>query len=243
VFSLFLLLYVVLLPLIAVGHFKDRIFGSWMFLLLVGSFGCLIVPFSGLLLWNRWMLMLVFPFTFFAVEGLWKVAKCGEAFSVSRFFGWFKLPRKVGIGLSMLSVVIGGLFMAWPLVDGKYGVIGVEGTFRYVPSTMQSSSVPVRDTEGVIEAFEWLNEHMTSDSSVLVHDVFQFWSQLYLDESHAAVFFDNDLEKASQFALENGFTAAYLVWWKEDIGWYNLRLSNDCVSVFEFGRISVYQMV
>ena len=243
VFSLFLLLYVVLVPLIVVGHFKDRVLGSWTFLLLIGSFSCLLLPFSALLLWNRWMLMLIFPFTFFAVNGLWKVAKCSEAFSVSRFFGWFKLPRKVGIGLSLLSVVIGGLFMAWPLVDGKYGVIGVEGTFRYVPSTMQSSSVPVRDTEGVIEAFEWLNEHMTSDSSLLVHDVFEFWTMLYLEKSNTAIFFDNNLEEASNLAIENGFETAYFVWWNEDIGWYNLRLSNDYVSVFECGRISVYQMV
>jgi len=243
VFSLFLLLYVILLPLIAVGHFKDRIFGSWTFLLLIGSFSCLIVPFSALLLWNRWMLMLVYPFTFFAVNGLWKVAKCGEAFSVSRFLGWFKITKKVGIGLSLLSVVVGALFMAWPLVDGKYGVIGVESTFRYVPSTMQCSSVPLRDTEGTIEAFEWLNANMNSDSSLLVHDVFQFWSQLYLDGRYCTVFFDSDLEKASELALENGFTTSYLVWWNEDIGWYNLRLSNDWVSVFDCGRISVYQMV
>jgi len=243
VVSLFLLLYVVLLPLIMVGYFKDRIFGSWTFLLLIGSFSCLIVPFSALLLWNRWMLMLVFPFTFFAVNGLWKVTKCGKALSLSRFFGWLKITRKLGIGLSLLSVVVGGLFMAWPLVDGKYGVIGVEGTFRYVPSTMQSSSVPVRDTEGTIEAFEWLNANMNSDSSLLVHDVFQFWSQLYLDGRYCTVFFDSDLEKASELALENGFTTSYLVWWNEDIGWYNLRLSNDWVSVFDSGRISVYQMV
>jgi len=243
VFSLFLLLYVVLVPLIAVGHFKDRVLGSWTLLLLVGSFSCLLLPFSALLLWNRWMLMLVFPFTFFAVEGLWKVAKCGEALSLSRFLGWFKLPRKVGIGLSLLSVVVGGLFMTWPLIDGKYGIIGVEGTFRYVPSTMQSSSVPLRDTESTIEAYEWLNANMNSDSSLLVHDVFLYWTQLYLDDNHHAVVFYNDLEKATEFALENGFTTAYLVWWNEDIGWYTLNLSDNYISVFASGRISVFQTV
>jgi len=108
---------------------------------------------------------------------------------------------------------------------------------------MQSSSIPVRDTEGVIEAFEWLNEHMTSDSSLLVHDVFEFWTMLYLEKSHTAIFFDNNLEEASRIAIENGFETAYFVWWNEDIGWYNLRLSNDYVSVFECGRISVFQLM
>jgi hypothetical protein len=243
VFSLFLLLYVVLVPLIAVGHFKDRVLGSWTILLLIGSFSCLILPFSGLLLWNRWMLMLVFPFTFFAVEGLWKVTKCGKALPLSRFFGWLKITKKVGIGLSLLSVVVGGLFITWPLIDGKYGIIGVEGTFRYVPSTMQSSSVPLRDTESTIEAYEWLNANMNSDSSLLVHDVFLYWTQLYLDDNHHAVVFYNDLEKATEFALENGFTTAYLVWWNEDIGWYTLNLSDNYISVFASGRISVFQTV
>ncbi len=243
VLSLFLLLYLVLLPLIAVGHFKDRVLSSWTLVLLIGSFSCLIVPFAALLLWNRWMLMLVVPFTFFAVEGLWKLATCGRALSPSRFLGWLKVPKKVGIGLSLLSVVVGCIFITWPLIDGKYGIIGVEGTFRYLPSTMQSSSVPLQDSEGTIEAYAWLNSHMNDTSSLLVHDVFEFWTMLYLDQSHTAILFDSDLEAASNLAVENGCQEAYFVWWNQDIGWYNLRLSNDWVSVFDSGRISVYQMV
>jgi len=210
VFSLFLLLYVVLLPLISVGYFKDRVFGSWMFILLVGAFGCLVVPFSALLLWNRWMLMLVFPFTFFAVNGLWRVSKGGEAFS--RFLGWFKITKKVGVGLALVSVVVGALFMCCPLVDGKYGVIGWGSTFKYVPSTMQSSSVPLRDTEDTIKAFEWLNTNMNNESSLLVHDVFEFWTLLYLKEDHTAIIFDNNVEAASNLAVENGFKTAYMIW-------------------------------
>jgi hypothetical protein len=243
VLSMFVLLYVALLPLVAVGHFKDRVLSSWALILLLGSFSCLIVPFSALLFWNRWILMLVFPFTFFAVEGLWKIKNCGKASFPSKFFGWLTVPKKVAIGLSLLSVVVGCLFMTWPLIDGKYGIIGVEGTFRYIPSTMQSSSVPLQDTEGTIEAYTWLNSHMEDTSSLLVHDVFEFWTMLYLDQCHTAILFDNDLEAASDLAVENGCQEAYFVWWNQDIGWYNLRLSNDWLSVFDSGRITVYQMV
>jgi hypothetical protein len=129
------------------------------------------------------------------------------------------------------------------LVDGRYGVIGWEGTFKYIPSTMQSSSIPLRDTEGVIEAYEWLNANMNSDSSLLVHDVFEFWSLLYLKDEFAAVVFDNDLEAAANLAVESGYEVAYFVWWNEDIGWYNLRVSDDWVSVFDNDRISVYKIV
>jgi len=241
--SLFVLLYAIILPLISVGYFRDRVLNMWTGLLLVGALGCLAAPFSALLLWGRWMLMLVFPFTFFAANGLWKVTKSLESVSVSRFSGWFKVTKKVGIGLALASIIVGGLFMIWPLVDGKYGVIGWEGTFKYVPSTMQSSSVPLRDTEGVIEAYRWLNGNMDGDSSLLVHDVFEFWTLLYLNHDYTAYVFDSDLEAASSRAVDEGFGSAYFVWWNEDIGWYNLRLRDDWVSVFDSGRISVYKIV
>ncbi|MCW4015253.1 MAG: hypothetical protein NWF06_02685 [Candidatus Bathyarchaeota archaeon] len=240
--SLFILLYIVSLPLVIVGYFKDRFFSFWTLLLMVCSFSCLILPFSAVLLWGRWMLMLVYPFAFFAANGLWKIAKCGKAFGVSRFFGWLKVTKKAGIVLSLASILIGLLFMSWPLVDGKYGVIGWGNTFKYVPSTMQSSSVPLCDTEGTIEAFEWLNTHMTNDSSLLVHDVFKFWTMLYLDQSQTAILFDNNLEEASNLAVEQGFESAYFVWWNQDIEWYNLQYSTDWVSVFDSERISVFQI-
>ncbi|HDQ06997.1 MAG TPA: hypothetical protein ENN36_09815 [Candidatus Bathyarchaeota archaeon] len=243
VFSLFVLLYLVLLPLIAVGYFKDRVLGAWTFLLMVGAFGCLVVPFAALMLWNRWMLMLVFPFTFFAVEGLWNVIKGGRAVGVSRFLKWFKITKTVGVGLVLASVIVGALFMVHPLADGKYGIVGWESTFRYVPSTMQSSSVPLQDTEGTVEAFKWLNSNMDGDSVLLAHDVFSFWTLLYLDEDHSAIVFDHDLEAAATLAVDEGFDSAYFVWWNEDIGWYNLRLQDDWVSVQDFGRISVYKIV
>ena len=104
--------------------------------------------------------MLVFPFTFFAVNGLWNVTKSLRGVSISRFLGWLKVTRNIGVCLALVSIIFGALFMAFPLVDGKYGVVGWGGTFKYVPSTMQASSVPLRDTAGVIEAYSWLNNNI-----------------------------------------------------------------------------------
>jgi len=82
---------------------------------------------------------------------------------------------------------------------------------------MQSSTVPLQDTEGTVKAIEWLNRHMTDSSSVLVHDVFFFWTELYLDENHVVIFFTKDMDAASNLALENGFNSLYFIWWNEDI--------------------------
>lgn len=133
--------------------------------------------------------------------------------------------------------------MVYPLVDGRYGIIGWGGTFKYVPSTMQTSSVPLQDVDGVTYAYKWLNENMDDNSSLLVHDVFDMWSMLYLDDDLRGYLFDFDVEQAKNRALSDGYSSVYFIWWNEDIGWYNLRMQNDWNSVQDYGRISVYQLV
>ena len=154
-----------------------------------------------------------------------------------------RISRKSAIGISFVTVLLGSLFMTWPLISGKYGLLGASTTWKYFPSTMQSSTVPLQDTEGTVKAIEWLNRHMTDSSSVLIHDVFFYWTELYLDKNHIVVFFTNNLEAALNLALENGFNSLYFVWWNVDIGWYGLTVPNDFVSVFDSGRISVFQIL
>ena len=240
--SLFVLLYAALLPLIAVGIFKDRTLNIWTFLLLVGSFSCLIVPTAALLLWTRWMLMLIAPFTYFAANGLWKVTKSLEGIPVSRYLGWLKITKKIGYALLLIFLIMGGLFMIYPLSDDGTGLFNWSGSFKYFPSTMQTSSVPLQDTQGVIEAYNWLNNNMDNNSSLLVHDTFEFWTMLYLDKDNVAFLFNSDIEAASDLAVTEGFDSAYFVWWNEDIGWYNFEISNEWDSVYEYGRISVYKI-
>ena len=241
--SLFVLLYLVWLPLVLVGFFRDDVLDAWTILLFVGSFSCLIIPFGALNLWNRWMFMLVYPLTFYAVNGLWKALKSQDkgVASVLKWMNWIKVSKKGAIRISLITVLLGSLFMTWPLIFGSIGLFCIPTTCRYVPSTMQSSSLPLQDTEGTVEAVEWLNRHMAVGSSVLVHHVFFFWTKLYLDENHVVVLFTNNLEAALNLALENGFNSIYFVWWNEDIGWHGLTVPSDFVPVFESGRISVFE--
>ena len=160
-----------------------------------------------------------------------------------RWMSWIRISGKSVIGISLVTVLLGSLFMSWPLISGRYGLFGIPTTWKYFPSTMQSSTVPLQDTEGTVKAVEWLNRHMTDGSSVLVHDVFFWWTELYLDENHVVIFFTSNLEAALDLALEKGFNSLYFIWWNEDIGWYGLTVPSDFVSVFESGRISVFQIL
>jgi len=239
--SLFILLYAVLLPLIAVGIFKDRTLNLWTLLLLVGSFSCLIIPTAALLLWARWMLMLIIPFTYFATNGLWKVTKSLEAISISTHLGWLKITKKIGYTLMLIFLIMGGLFVSWPLTENGHGLVNWSGSFKYFPSTMQTSSIPLQDTPAVTEAYSWLNSNMNNASSLLVHDTFEFWTLLYLEKNHAAYLFDHDLNNSLKSAQADGYKQIYFVWWNKDINWYNIDISDDWTSVYNSERISVYQ--
>ena len=238
---LFFLLYAVLIPLIAVGIFKDRILNLWTFLLLIGSFGCLIIPMAGILLWARWMLMLIIPFTFFAANGLWKVTKSLEGVSITKHLGLLKITKKINYALLLIFLILGGLFMSWPLSDTGQGLVNWSGSFKYFPSTMQTSSIPLRDTEPLIEAYEWLKNNMNTTSVLLVHDTFEFWTLLYLENSQVAYLFDHNLEDALNSAQNDGYQQIYFVWWNQDIKWYNIEIPNNMNPTQTFDRISIYQ--
>jgi len=225
VLFLFVMLYGVWLPLVLLGFFRDRVLDGWIVLLLVGSFSCLVTPFCALDLWNRWMFMLAYPFSFYAANGIEKVF-------VKFHFKWFVC---VDVGL---VVLFGVLFMVLPL---EHAVFYSSWTCSYLPSSMLQSTVPLEDVDGVVNCFEWLNRNMGVGSCVLVHHCFLWWAKLYLDENFTIVYFSMNLSRGLEVALEKGFGMVYLVWWNVDTGWYDyIEVPEGFKPVYSSGRISVY---
>ncbi len=186
--------------------------------------------------------MLIVPFTYFAANGLWKVTKCLEAISISKHLGWLNITKKIGYTLMLVFLILGGLFVSWPLTDTGPGLVNWSGSFKYFPSTMQTSSIPLQDTKAVIKAYTWLNNNMNQISSLFVHGTFEFWTLLYLKKNHVAYLFDSNIEAAINRAQNEGYQLIYIVCWNQDIDWYPIELLNNWISVYDSGRISVYPM-
>ena len=242
VFSLFVLLFVFVLPLVLVGFFRDRVLDSWFGLLLAGGFGAVIVPWFAPDMWSRWMLMLVYPFTFYAANGIGKIVHAG-GLSVSpswRRLNWLKVSKRAAKGLLVVSSCFGLVFMACPLLFGRFGLVGLPTTVNYVPSTMQSNSLPLVDVDDAVNALKWVNARMDNSSAFLAQDAFYSWSQLYLSDKHAMVYFKNDFDRAIAVAHEHGFDTVYFVWWNTNIDWYGITVPSSFVQLTSFGRISVY---
>lgn len=241
VLSLFVVLYLLCLPLVFVGFFRDRILDGWALLVAVGSFSSLIMPFATLSAWSRWMFLLVYPFTFYAVNGVERVlgSRSGGVRPNLKWIHWMKVSKRTTHGILFLTVLFGLLLMTMKFGDN--GVFSIPTTGAYLPSTMLQNTVPLQDVEGIVEVMEWLNGHITDGSCVLVHSTFLSWARLYLNNNQIIVAYSTDVEGALNVALSHNFNPVYLVWWGENIGWYRVTVPSYFRPVFESGRMTAFQ--
>jgi len=235
---LFAFLYLSYLFLVWKGFFRSVVLNLWTGLLLFGTFGCLVYPFFALDLWSRWMFMLGYPFTFYAVNGLFKILKNYNGGN-GRFAGFSK---RAVFGALGVTVLLGSVYLATPTLMGTVhtGVFALPNVSAHFSS---APTVPFEDVNGVVQAMEWLNQSMGSGSCVVLQHVFLSWGQLYLDKSHSIVHFLNDADVAANVALNRGFTQVYFVWWNTDIGWYSVSGLNHFERLVDFDRISVFAYV
>jgi hypothetical protein len=243
--SLFVLLFILVLPLVLVGFFRDGVLDGWAGLLLVGGLGALVIPWFALDLWSRWMMMLVYPFTFYAVNGIGRVMHA-DGYSVSpcwRRLNWLKVSRRAVKDLLIVSFCLGLVFMTCPLLFGRFGLVGLPTTVNYVPSTMQDNSLPLSYVNDAVNALKWVNSQMNASSAFLVQDAFYYWSLLYLNDTCTIVYFAHNFSDAIQAAHSHGFGTLYFVWWNTNIGWYGITVPSYFATLKDFGTISVYNYV
>jgi hypothetical protein len=233
---LFTVLFLPYIFLVVKGFFRNGVLNLWIGLLLIGAFGCLIVPFAALQYWHRWMFMLVYPFTFYAVNGFGRLLSKFREKNM-QFSSWFS-DRKAAT-MVLVTFSLGVAYLATPvlMVYTNASVPVVTGTYLYFST---SPTVPYQDVNSVIEAMDWLNNKLNAASCVALQHAFLSWGQLYLDKSHEIVHFVTDVDAALNTGFQNGFSSVFFVWWNEPIGWYGISVPASFVRVQDFGRISVY---
>jgi len=238
VLVLFALLYLSYLLLVVKGFFRNRVLDLWAALLLIGGFGCLFAPFCALEYWHRWLFMLVYPFTFYATNGLKRLHERGDAKGPGIHLG---VPRKAVAAIG-LTALLGAVYLATPVLmsSSSVGVFSVSPVSRYFSV---SPTVPYGDVISVTEAMSWLDGNMDNASCVLLHHAFLSWGKLYIRGTRAIVYFANDVYRATECALDHGFHRVFFVWWSPDIGWYGLTVPASFSPIQSFGRISVFELV
>ena len=233
---LFAVLFLPYLFLVVKGFFRNGILNLWTALLLVGAFGCLVVPFSALPLWHRWMFMLVYPFTFFAVNG---IAKLASTTGEKRFFvSGLRALKPVAVAL-LLTLGLSVAYLGTPVLM-NYTDSSLPSLVNISPYFSVAPAVPYQDEQNVIKSLEWLDTNMDANSCVVLQNAFLQWGRLCLDTSHSIVYFIRDLDAGIVTASDHGYSQMFFVWWNVPIGWYGIYVPDRFVSVQDFGRISVF---
>lgn len=240
VLGLFVLLYLSYFYLVWKGFFRNEILDVWTGLLLFGSFGCLVLPFFALQYWHRWMFMLVYPFTFYAVNGARILLSqlSGKRITLSKFAE----PKNKVSAMVLATVLLGAMFLATPflMVNVGFGIYSLFPICRYFCS---SPTVPYQDVDGTIQAVQWLESNMQNDSCAVLQNSFVAWTRLYLENSHNVIGYEIDVDLAVDYALQNGYEHVFFVCWNENIGWYGTYVPEGFVELESFSRISVFEYV
>jgi hypothetical protein len=239
VLSVFTVLYLLCLPLVLVGFFRNRVLDVWVLFIVCASFSCLVMPFFALNWWDRWMFLLVYPFTFYAVVGVLKVLESANGVvrpSVG-WLNWMKVSKKTIVALLSSMGLLTSVYIGATLQSDNYVIMSVPTISRYFSV---APTVPLQDVSDTVKVMEWLNGNIDNGSCVLVHSAFLSWARLYLDENHTIVAYSNDTARALNVAASQGFNSVYLVWWGEDIGWYWFTVPSYFRMVFQSGRMAAF---
>ena len=215
--------YLPLLPFVFVGikgfrSLELKVWSIWCLIAVLFPFFLSFAP-----LGYRWILLLAFPMAFFAVEGFGRLN-----------FGFWK---KIWAGL---LVVLSLSFVFLP-AEAAFPYFSVFP--YYVPSSMLQNSVPLSDCGDVVKVLKWVEANIGDDGFLLVHDAFQGWVLLYLNNGVRVVQYGYaSPEEAARVTFGSGHAKVYLVWWVSSRGWHGWTSLPSCfVEVFRSGRIAAYE--
>ncbi len=221
VFSIFLICFIPLLPFVIKGFKRDRLLDPMLSLLLLCSFSVVVSPWFAVPGYQRWLILLVFSFTIYAVRG----------------FGYFRLFdrcrfRKL-LAVFSIFMVIGAVYS----VGIPYAIL----PNSWVSTNLVESSIDWNRIDDVKVAINWLDENAETNSSILCEERLYGWILIYLKRANNDVeiihYPDMTLpEPALEKALGNGFHRIYLLMYSDlDVENFHSIYTRNNVSVVQYG--------
>lgn len=219
--TLFLLLFSVLLPLALYGFWllrKNVILTALTLWLLVGTFSSLVFAGYGLIVWDRWLIMLVFPFVIYAVHG---------AFYLGNLIGgikkWaLKAPKLAWILAAIFWLGFLGLFI-WrdiPFLTASYidakPPLANDSINSYFPRTMVHNSVGIWKIQSTFDCVGWLNRHAENGSAIIVDNRYRGLMMTGFDMDNRYLITNSWSETLQnrnlEIAKKGGHSPIYLIW-------------------------------
>jgi hypothetical protein len=240
VLGYFTLLYLLALPLVFVGFFRNRALDFWTLTVVCTTFSCLVVPFIAFDWWDRWMLLLVYPITFYASNGLMKVFRSvkGVVHPDLGLLKWMRVSRKTSAGLLSCMILLTSIYLGVALTSDSTKLFSEPMMTRFFSL---APAVPFQDIDDTIRVLEWVDERLDERSCVLVHATILEWTRLSLDKDQNIVVYIVDVENAVSVAASQGYNSLYLVWWGTDVKGYWFTVPSSFEPAFRSGRMVAYK--
>jgi len=211
-----------LLPLAVMGakSLKNLPMKSWT----IWSLAAILFPVITQSAWfggYRWVLMLTYPLSFYAVEALTKIKLNSHRLLAFLIFG-----------------ILTSAFVALPY---GYGIFAIRQYTIYVPSSMLQNSVPLSDCQDTVNVLQRLKDDMDENARLLTHRAFYGWALLMLDDDQVIHYEYGNPERVAEEEAQLGHDPIYLIWWMNGHGWYGQpTVSASFQEAFHSGRIAIY---
>lgn len=194
---LFIMINGLLLPFLFYGikHIRELLLLIPLILTLVGSFTWIALPYSSILLPDRWIILSGIFISIFSSYGLIKLLLPSSLLSDSFPFNnkYNKLNRRIlVVPILFAYIVIGLLYMILP-TSQAFPIYGLFSAFtqNFVPTTMQFNSIDILDNEDLLMAIDWLNNNTASDSIIYGDLYFRGWMETLLKDQRTFKFDNN----------------------------------------------------
>jgi hypothetical protein len=156
-------------------------------LTLVGSFTWLVLPYSSILLPDRWIIISGIFISIFSSYGLVKI------FS---YKSENKPNYKLLLPLLSIYIFIGLFYMILPN-DSAFPLYGIFSyyTQNFVPTTMQFNSIDIVDNTDLSIAIDWLNNNTNSKSIIYGDPHLRGWMKALLKDQRTFKYNDTNFSK------------------------------------------------
>lgn len=241
--SLFWLLYGYLLVFALIGFWflrRNLVLIAITFWLLLGTFSSLLFRGSGIMVWERWLFMLVFPLAIYTTEGIYQIGAL-----LGKIKKWtIKMPKLAFSGALIFWVVFLGLFVwrAIPFLTADYSEakppLANDELNSYFPRTMIHNSIGLGEMKTTLKVVKWLDRNAPAGSIILVDNRYRgmMITNFNIDDRYIITnsWSENPQKAAMDLARSMNQQPVYLIW--------NISKSIDGFDrVYSAGNKGVYE--
>ena len=172
---LFIMMNILSLPLFIYGlkYLHELLLYIPLSMALLGSFTWIVLPYSAILLPDRWIIISGIFMSIFSSYGL-----------IRLFSNYKDKPNyKILVPIMSFYIIIGLFYMILPY-EYAFPIYGIftEYTHFFVPSTMQFNSIDIVDNRDLSIAIDWLNNHTNPKSIIYGDSYLSGWMKMLLKD-------------------------------------------------------------